>query len=582
MKDFWRAVKYAFINKRLAYLAVFLAMILTAIDLMFPLFTKNIFDIIEQSIKNPSANTSFKLIVPWLVIYGILLIIQTFTSQFNMYVINRWWVLTEKALTQKAFSHLQSLSLSYFEKQSTGKVKERVDRGISDLVNIIDRVVLDVLPQLIYIIVAIIILLKVQLIFGLILLACVPFYLVVSYFFSPKVLKFQDKMRTLRESISGVTTESIINVKTIKSYATEKKHFNKLTMKINQSITAMLNYTVGRAKMNIIRVLPTDFAQVLILGLGAYWTMTGRITLGTLTLAWQYTNRSIQPLWWIARVVDDVQRDMRSVKRVFELFDTEPEIKDSPEARKLKLKKGNILFKDVKFKYDNRHVINGMTLGVPAGSVVAFVGKSGVGKTTLVKLLMRFYDPQKGSIFIDGQNIKDVTQKSLRQNIGYVLQDSALFNDTVHNNVSYGASVKDKNNVIKAAQVANADEFIKRLPKGYNTIVGERGVKLSGGEQQRINIARAVLKNPPILILDEATSSLDSESELLVQDALWRLIEGKTTLIIAHRLSTIMRADLIVVMDKGKISEIGTHKDLVAKKGIYAKLFEIQSGGYLK
>ena len=248
----------------------------------------------------------------------------------------------------------------------------------------------------------------------------------------------------------------------------------------------------------------------------------------------------------------------------------------------MQVKRGNISFKNVTFSYRERDVIKDLSLDVPAGKVLAIVGKSGSGKTTLVKLLSRFYDPQGGDITVDGVSVCDVTQKSLREGIGVVLQDSILFNDTVANNIAYSRPSASKKDIFAAAKMANADEFIARLPEGYDTLVGERGVKLSGGEQQRINIARAILKNPPILVLDEATSSLDSESEMLIQEALWRLIKGKTTIIIAHRLSTVMKADMIVVMEKGKISEMGTHDDLVKEKGIYAKLFEIQSGGYLK
>lgn len=310
--------------------------------------------------------------------------------------------------------------------------------------------------------------------------------------------------------------------------------------------------------------------------------LTGKITLGALTLTWQYSNRSYNPLWYLSRLYDEMQRNMRSVRRVFELIDTEPEVEDLPDAKRLKVKRGQISFDKVHFQYEDKKVLNGFTLDIKPGQVVAFVGKSGVGKTTLVKLLLRFYNLNKGRIFIDGQDISKVTQRSLRENISFVLQDSSLFNDTALNNIRYGKPGVKKDKIYAAAKVANADEFIDKLPKKYDTIVGERGVKLSGGEQQRINIARAVIKDAPILVLDEATSSLDSESEKLVQEALWRLIEGRTTLIIAHRLSTVMKADLIVVMDKGKIVEQGTHDDLVKHKGIYSKLFEIQSGGYLK
>jgi ABC-type multidrug transport system fused ATPase/permease subunit len=296
-------------------------------------------------------------------------------------------------------------------------------------------------------------------------------------------------------------------------------------------------------------------------------------------------NKAYEPMAWIMRMYDETLRQMRSVKRLFETLDTKPSVIDIDDAKALRPTKGEISLANVFFQYpDNRSrmVIRGVSLNIPSMSTVAIVGKSGSGKTTLAKLLVRFYDPTNGSISIDGQDIKSATQISLRENIGYVLQDSSLFNDTALNNIRFSRPNAKLSDVVRAAKLANADDFISKLPKGYKTIVGERGVKLSGGEQQRINIARAILKNPPILILDEATSSLDSESELLIQRALDNLLQNKTTIIIAHRLSTVMKSDLIVVMDKGKIVETGTHSDLVDNKnGIYKRLYDIQSGGYL-
>ncbi len=300
-------------------------------------------------------------------------------------------------------------------------------------------------------------------------------------------------------------------------------------------------------------------------------------------MVWTYVNGIYNPLWRLSRIYDNTQRNLRSTKRIFEILDKKPTVQDSPKAAEFENVAGNLEIKGLNFKYKNRGVLEGLDLKVKKGETVAIVGKSGVGKSTLVKLLLRFYDPQEGSISIDGHDIRNITQKSLRQNIGVVLQDTAIFNDTAFNNIAYSNPKAKREDVLRAAKIAHAHEFISKLPEGYDTIVGEKGVKLSGGEQQRINIARAILKNPPILVLDEATSHLDSESEKLIQDALWKLIKRRTSIIIAHRLSTIMKADLIVVLDKGKINEVGTHEELVAKKGgIYHKLFEIQSGGYLK
>ena len=582
MRDFWRAIKFAALNKKMAFYAITTTLVVTAFGIAIPLILKAIFDMVGTAIQAGSIGS-----VPtrfWILIsaYGFFVVMQDTFGQINFYATTIWYNKTREKLAKKVYSHLESLSLNYFESNSTGKIKERIDKGVWDLNDIIVDTFVEILPQLVYILVAAGILFSVNAVFGTILLLSVPLFIVISIKFSPILIKIQDSVRDANEKLSGTMTESIINIKTIKSYATEDRHFKRFSAELLDSIMKDISYVVKRIKMNIFRLIVMDFAQISIFGLGFYWVFTGNITLGTFTLAWQYTNRSLQPLWYITRLIDTIQKNMRSVRRVFELLDTQAEVKDKEGSKRLNIKTGTIKFENVTFSYKKHNVIKKLTLNVPANKVLAIVGKSGSGKTTLVKLLSRFYETQAGNIAIDGTNICDVTQKSLRENIGVVLQDSILFNDTVANNIAYGKPGAKQKEIERAAKTANAHEFILALPDGYKTIVGERGVKLSGGEQQRINIARAILKNPPILVLDEATSSLDSESEQLIQEALWRLIEGKTTIIIAHRLSTVMKADLIVVMDQGKITEKGTHKDLVSQKGIYSKLFEIQSGGYLK
>ncbi|MEI6266862.1 MAG: ABC transporter ATP-binding protein [bacterium] len=582
MRDFWRAIKFAAVNKKLTFYSLATALIGVAFGISLPLVFKALLDLVEVTIKTGVASSVPDIFWVYIILYAALTLGESMLGQINFYVITLWENKTREELSKKVFAHLESLSLNYFESNSTGKIKERIDKGIWDLIEIMEGVFIEIIPQFIYIMIAAAILFSVNIVFGTILLASVPIFIFISIRFSPAIIKIQDGVRDSNERLSGLMTESIINIKTIKSYATEDRHFKNFLKLLLDSILREVRYVVLRIKMNILRVIVSDFAKIFIIGLGIYWILTGKITLGAFTLAWQYTNRSLQPLWYITRVIDRIQKNMRSVRRVFELIDTEPEVKDKTNAKKLRVTNGEISFKNITFGYKDRKIIKDLSLDVPSGKVLAIVGKSGSGKTTLVKLLSRFYDIKNGNINIDNVNIDDVTQRSLRENIGVVLQDSILFNDTAANNIAYGKPRATRKEIIQAAKSANAHEFILKLPDRYETVVGERGVKLSGGEQQRINIARAILKNPPILVLDEATSSLDSESEQLIQEALWRLIEGKTTIIIAHRLSTVMKADIIVVMDNGKISEKGTHNDLVKEKGIYAKLFEIQSGGYLK
>jgi subfamily B ATP-binding cassette protein MsbA len=309
---------------------------------------------------------------------------------------------------------------------------------------------------------------------------------------------------------------------------------------------------------------------------GGYNVVQGVSTPGTFFSFLAALLMLYEPVKRLSGVNNTVQQGLAAAARIFEVLDTPPEIQSKPGAKALASVSGGIEYRDVSFRYEEDWVLRRVNLTVRTGEMVAFVGASGGGKTTLVNLLPRFYDVTEGKILIDGMDIRDIRVESLRSLIGIVTQQTILFNDTVRNNIAYGNMEKPFEEVVKAAQAAYADGFIQNLPKGYDTVIGEQGVKLSGGERQRISIARAVLKNAPILILDEATSSLDSESEIEVQKALEYLMEGRTTLVIAHRLSTIRKADRILVLSGGQIVEEGTHEELLAMDGEYKKLYLLQ------
>lgn len=582
MKDYLRVLKLGMIDKKFTFLVFSLSILAVIFDALSPLALKLIFDFLEQQVRVGFKDFDPKNLYIFFLLYIVLIMAKSFFTLTGDFYSMKWWQRTRNRLASRVFEHLENLSASFFEKESTGKLIEKVSQGVNDLQNILDASITDIFPQVIFIIIAIFFLLKINSFFGLVIMIGIPIFLLISALFTKILNRYQDRVRDAAEKATTIRVETIGNIKTVKAFATEKRHLDALNRTLENLFKANVKRGKSRVKMNILRFSIVDGTQALIIILGSYWAATGKMTIGTLVMTWTYFSKSYGPLWSLTRIYDHIQRDMRSVKRVFDILDTKEEVQDINRAINLRSIRGDVEFQDVKFKYRNKNVINGLNLKISSGQVVAIVGKSGVGKSTLAKLLLRFYDPQEGNILVDGHNIREITQKSLRENIGVVLQDTAIFNDTAYNNIAYANPKASKNDVIKAAHIANAHDFVRDLPEGYDTMVGERGVRLSGGEQQRVNIARAVLKNPPILVLDEATSHLDSESEQLIQDALWKLIKGRTSIVIAHRLSTVMKADLIVVLDKGKISEVGTHDELVKHEGIYNKLFKIQSGSYLK
>jgi ABC-type multidrug transport system fused ATPase/permease subunit len=582
MKNFIKAIKIAKIDRKLLIYIILITLITVAVSSSLPLIQKKIFDIVEIQVRsgtNSVENTGFFNLI---IIYAIICLFETIFNVIKGYLSEKWRVSSRNMMITQSFSHLNELSLNFFESNSTGKIKERVDKGVNDTLNVINGITIDILPQILYVLVAIYFLFSIHIVFGLIVLALLPIYIFIAIKYIKPLNTKQRRIRKLEEKASGVITESIVSIQTIKSFSAEERQLRKFVKLIEKILIKALERGKLRISMRFLQSNVIDIATVSVLGLGAYWTITGQISLGSLAMASSFASRAFGPISYIANTYDNIQRDSVSIELLSEFLNEKPKIADCVSPKSINDAKGNIELKNIRFGYNEKEVINDISLTIKQGQTVAFVGKSGSGKSTLTKLLLRFYDPKSGEILLDGINIKNIKKESLRNNIAVVIQDSQLFNDTVNMNIRFGKPRATNKEITEAAKIANANEFINALPKGYNTIVGERGVKLSGGEKQRINIARAILKNPSVLVFDEATSSLDSESEQLIQEALWKLIEGRTTIVIAHRLSTVMKADLIVVMDKGKIIESGTHDDLLKRQGIYNKLFEIQSGGYLK
>jgi subfamily B ATP-binding cassette protein MsbA len=478
-------------------------------------------------------------------------------------------------LRAKLYSHLQFLSLSFFDKRKTGHLMSRITNDVSVLQNLVTSGIIDLFTSILTIIVLIIYIFILNWKLTLVVFIGFPFIAFSFSSFSRKIRKVSGQIQSKIADITEILQETLSSMKIVKSFAREKYEIEKFNKKNIESF---------KTTMKGIRysAILTPFIQWIgFLGLafafyiGGIEVIQGRLTTGGLITFLTAVGLLAQPVRNLTRINALIQHSIACGERIFEILDTKPEVIEKENAIELSEVKGYVKFENVCFSYDGKkEVLKNINFTVSPGETVALVGHSGAGKTTLVNLIPRLYDPTKGRILIDGIDIKDIKIESLRKQIGIVPQDVILFGGTVEENIGYGKENATKEEIINAAKLANAHNFIIALPDGYNTIVGEKGLKLSGGERQRISIARAILKNPPILILDEATSSLDSISEALIQEALKRLMKGKTTFIIAHRLSTIKMADKIVVLENGMIKEIGNHEELFKKGKYYFNLYK--------
>jgi len=391
-----------------------------------------------------------------------------------------------------------------------------------------------------------------------------------------KLRKLSKASQEKSADTNSILFETISGARIVKAFNMEEYEINKFN-RVNSDYYKISMKSIKRTLlMSPVTEIVGCIAGVVVFVLGGKEVIAGKISFGIFGLFVGSLLSTIRPFKKLSQVASLNQQAAAASERIYEVLDAKPSVVDALSAEKLSEFKHNIVFHDVWFSYENNQVLKGITLDVPYGSMLAVVGPSGTGKTTLLDLIPRFYDPKKGAITIDGIDIREVTLKSLRQQIGIVSQETILFNDTIRANIAYGKQSATDEEIKQAAIQANAHDFISRMPQGYNATIGDRGARISGGERQRIAIARALLKNPPILILDEATSQLDSESERIVQEALDRLIQGRTVFVIAHRLSTVRNAHKIVVLDKGAIVESGSHDELMSKDGLYKRLHLMQ------
>lgn len=478
------------------------------------------------------------------------------------------------------YQHIQGMSHSFFDERRSGTIVARFVSDIQLAQNFVGSALTNVWMDSASLGFVVWILFVLEHRLAWVALAVIPFYVGLIRYFSPRIKAASRSVQEMLEDFSGELQEKIAGVSVVKAFNREQHEARRFY----RSSRTLLDLTLRNVALSSANqagtTLLTSVAPLIVVWAASAMILRGTLSVGTMIAFYAYLGSLYLPLQRFSELSVVVSNSLAAIERIFEFFDIRPEVAEARDARPLQGAAGRVSFRGVSFSYPSRRnghpVLSAINLDVEQGETVAIVGRSGAGKSTLVSLIPRFYDVSEGTVCIDGIDVRRLTLASLRDHIGIVPQDSILFSGTLQENLLYGKPDATEAEVLAATRAANADEFIVQLPEGYLTIVGERGIRLSGGQRQRVAIARTFLKDPPILILDEATAALDSESENLIHDALHRLMRGRTTFIIAHRLSTVMNADRIVVIEQGTIREIGRHADLLARGGVYTQLYEEQ------
>jgi subfamily B ATP-binding cassette protein MsbA len=483
----------------------------------------------------------------------------------------------EEDVITRTFEKLLLLDLSYHERNNTGTSVNKLIKGQAKLVDLLYNLMNLFLPVIFQIVITAAVLFWLSWEIGLAFLIFVPLFIIIILHGAKQTQKAREEFHVQHDAFAGSVTQSIVNIRTVKDFSNEQKELEKSKVFLKRYFDAvMLRIRIG-LRHALIEDLLTTAARVITIVLAVYLMMNGQITAGSLVLIVTLSEKAFLNLTRLRSTYYRMQDTEPSIDRLHEIFNEEIKVKDNP-ASQLKVAEGKIEFDHVTFKYDgsDANALKDVSFAIEPKQTVAIVGRSGSGKTTMVKLILRLADAQQGRILIDGHATDEYSFKSLRGGMAVVAQDVELFNDTIFSNIAYGTEGATMDDVIAAAKAANAHDFISRLRNGYETVVGERGMKLSGGQKQRIAIARALLRKPRILIFDEATSSLDAESERLIHESIFKLSGKLTLILIAHRFSTIEHADKVILLERGELKEMGTHEELIAKDGIFAKLRKLQ------
>jgi ATP-binding cassette, subfamily B, bacterial len=571
-----RAMKFARPYRAYLIIILLLTIVSSAASAVEPLIMKLVFD-------NITGSGSMDLLLKGIAAFVLLLILKEIAGTLSNYFTWRTRIKIQISLQESMVEKIHKLPHEFLRNEGVGAVMANLDRSINGFISAINELSFNMIPSILYLVISVVVMLQLNWQLALIVIVFAPLPGIISHYSAPRQTKRERILYKKWARIYARFNEVLSGIVTVRSFAMEdyeKHRFMKYVKDTNNVVLRGLKYD---NTFSFLQNLTIIAARSVGLGSGAYLVINGSITLGTLIAFLAYTGGLFGPVQGLTGIYRTLRLASVSLERVFSILDTQDFLGDSPDAVDAKKFEGNVSFKNVHFAYQvsGNSILRGIDLEVNKGEMIAVVGPSGAGKSTLMALLMRFYDPVKGIIEIDGTDIKKLKQNSLRRQIGVVLQDALLFNESIKDNIAYGRTDASMDEIIEAAKAANAHGFIMKMRNKYHTSAGERGALLSQGERQRISIARAILKNPSILIFDEATSSLDAELEAMVQEALERLIINRTTFVIAHRLSTVVNADRIIVLKDGSILESGTHSELYDLNGYYRSLVRKQTKGLI-
>tara|TARA_R110002033_G_scaffold26757_3_gene60972 strand:+ start:7811 stop:9619 length:1809 start_codon:yes stop_codon:yes gene_type:complete len=543
--------------------------------LTMPFLYKAVID----GMSDDSLGTELTVLLALVAAYGVARFGQVMFDNMRNIVFEKVGQEAARRLATNVFTHLHSLSLRFHLGRRTGEVTKVIERGTKSIDVMLYFLLFNIAPTVVEL-AAVLIIFQIKFGFGLV--AATSAMVAIYIIFTRKVTDWRNALRArmndMDTRVIGRSVDALLNYETVKYFTAERRESERYDQAMRDWATAAVKSENSLGLLNIGQSIITNLTMIGAMAFSVYGWRQGDLTVGDLVLVNTLLMQLFRPLDMLGMVYRTIRQGLVDMDAMFKLIDTKQEVTDKPGAKPLQVSDGTVRFENVVFNYDDdRRILHGLDFEVPADGTLAIVGPSGAGKSTIARLLFRFYDPQAGRILIDEQDISEVTQHSLRGAIGIVPQDSVLFNDTIGYNIGYGREGATQAEIEEAARGAALDGFIAQLPHGYDTQVGERGLKLSGGEKQRVAIARTLLKNPPILILDEATSALDSRTEDEIQATLAKISERRTTLIIAHRLSTITHADEIIVLDNGRIAERGSHRQLLVKRGLYSEMWKRQA-----